>query len=301
MPDRCPSRTSGSDRTEAVPPRRRRAPARGGHGPSGPASASDSPPFARVVELALRAERKSPQTVKACRGTASAGSSSGPRARPLPRLQTGPPWLLSRRGISSTPGPRHRSARSRQPRRSQVLPLARGRRDDPSGTSSSESPAQARPEVCMSRSRMRGAGDGRRASGLDQFRDRRDEALVLLHGRDRLPGRRSAAVMNLSDLQLPAGAGSGSTRQRRQGPPGALRSSDDARAGPVHPGSPHPPARRHRCAMARRPRQTVPLLGLHKALGMRARRAGIPGFHPHILRHIPRRIAGLPPAAPKAA
>ena len=25
--------------------------------------------------------------------------------------------------------------------------------------------------------------------------------------------------------------------------------------------------------------------GLHKALGMRARRAGIPGFHPHILRH----------------
>jgi integrase/recombinase XerD len=91
--------------------------------------------------------------------------------------------------------------------------------------------------------------------------------------------------MKLSDLQLPAGTAlvrrgkGGKGRSVPFGPQTtrALDRRDEAR-------------RTHRLAgtdalwLGDRSKQ-FSYWGLHKALGMRARRAGISGFHPHILRH----------------
>jgi site-specific recombinase XerD len=121
-------------------------------------------------------------------------------------------------------------------------------------------------------------------SGLDQFRDRRDEALVRFMVET---GCRAGevAVMKLSDLQLAAG-----TALVRRGKGGKGRSV------PFGPQTTRALDRYIRARRTHRLAGTDALWlgdrgkefsywGLHKALGMRARRAGIPGFHPHILRH----------------
>jgi integrase len=93
------------------------------------------------------------------------------------------------------------------------------------------------------------------------------------------------AVMKLSDLQLPAGMavvrrGKGGKGRSVPFGPQTTRALDRyIRA-----------RRTHRLAgtdalwLGDRGKQ-FSYWGLHKALGMRARRADIPGFHPHILRH----------------
>ena len=121
-------------------------------------------------------------------------------------------------------------------------------------------------------------------SGLDQFRDRRDEALVRFMVET---GCRAGevVVMKLSDPQLPAG-----TALLRRGKGGKGRSV------PFGPQTTRALDRYIRARRTHRLAGTDALWlgdrgkqfsywGLHKTLGMRARRAGIAGFHPHILRH----------------
>ena len=121
-------------------------------------------------------------------------------------------------------------------------------------------------------------------SGLDQFRDRRDEALIRFMVET---GCRAGetAVMLLPDVNLPQG-----TAIVRRGKGGKGR---------VVPYGPQTTRALDRYVRARRTHRLAAsdvlwlgdrgkafsYDGLHKTLAMRARRAGVTGFHPHLLRH----------------
>jgi integrase len=132
-------------------------------------------------------------------------------------------------------------------------------------------------------------------SGLGPFRDRRDEALVRFIVET---GCRAGqvVVMKLSDLQLAAG-----TALVRRGKGGKGRSApfgpQTTRAGPVHPGPPHPPARRMRYGSATAARSSR--TGGYTRRSAGARVALVLLAFIRTTCGVPRRIAGWPRAAPR--
>jgi integrase/recombinase XerD len=121
-------------------------------------------------------------------------------------------------------------------------------------------------------------------TGLDQFRDRRDEALVRLMAECGLRAGETVA-MRLSDLDLIAGTamvrrGKGGKGRRVPIGPSTVRALDRyLRA-----------RRTHRLAgtdalWLGAGGKTMGYEGLHKTLARRAAAAGLRDFHPHLLRH----------------
>jgi site-specific recombinase XerD len=233
-------------------------------------------------ELALRAERKSPQTVKAYgdgvrRFLAWCDANDRPAVLDRPTVAAFITDLLDLGAEPST-------ARSRQ------LALKRFSawlveedelpRDELVGTKPVKLDSKIYEPLTDDQVKAMIAA----CSGLDQFRDRRDEALIRLMVET---GCRAGevAVMKLSDLNLPTGIAivrRGKGGRGRSVPFGAQTTRAIDR---------YVRARRgHRLAST-----DALWLGdrgkafsydaLHKTLGMRATMAGVPGFHPHLLRH----------------
>ena len=248
---------------------------------SGPASASDLALLLASWELALRAERKSPQTVR-LRGRCPPVHHLGRGARRSPDLDR--PTVAAFVADLLDAGAEASTARSRQLavrrfsrwleeegeiERDQLVGVAPPKLDQKVYEPLTDAQVRAMVAAC---------------SGLGPFRDRRDEALVRFMVET---GCRAGevAVMKLSDLQLAAG-----TALVRRGKGGKGRSV------PFGPQTTRALDRYIRARRTHRLAGTDALWlgdrgkqfsywGLHKALGLRARRAGIPGFHPHILRH----------------
>ena len=88
------------------------------------------------------------------------------------------------------------------------------------------------------------------------LRDRRDEALVRLMIET---GARAGEVVALSTQDVDLATGTATVRRGKgwSGPGGPLRPADLPSAGPLPPCPPQPPAGRHPGAVARRPRQGV--------------------------------------------
>jgi integrase/recombinase XerD len=121
-------------------------------------------------------------------------------------------------------------------------------------------------------------------SGLDAFRDRRDEALIRIMAECGLRAGETVA-MHLADVDLKAGTAvirrgkGGKGRTVPIGPRTVLALDRYLRA-----------RRTHRLAATQAlwlgaGGKTMGYEGLHKTLATRARMAGIDGFHPHRLRH----------------
>jgi integrase/recombinase XerD len=248
----------------------------------GPASASDLALLLASWELALRAERKSPQTVKAYGDgvrrfiTWAEGHDRSPDLD-RPTVAAFVADLLDAGAEASTARSRQLAVRrfSRwleeegEIDRDQLVGVAPPKLDQKVYEPLTDAQVRAMVAAC---------------SGLGPFRDRRDEALVRFMVET---GCRAGevVVMKLSDLQLPAG-----TALVRRGKGGKGRSV------PFGPQTTRALDRYIRARRTHRLAGTDALWlgdrgkefsywGLHKALGVRARRAGIPGFHPHILRH----------------
>jgi site-specific recombinase XerD len=254
-----------------------------GHGmANGPASASDLALLLASWELALRAERKSPQTVKAYGDgvrrfiTWAEGHDRSPDLD-RPTVAAFVADLLDAGAEAST-------ARSRQlaVRRFSRWLEEEGEIDRDQLVGVAPPKLDQKVYEPLTDAQLRGLVAA--CSGLGPFRDRRDEALVRFMVET---GCRAGevVVMKLSDLQLAAG-----TALVRRGKGGKGRSV------PFGPQTTRALDRYIRARRTHRLAGTDALWlgdrgkqfsywGLHKALGLRARRAGIPGFHPHILRH----------------
>jgi site-specific recombinase XerD len=254
-----------------------------GHGmANGPASASDLALLLASWELALRAERKSPQTVKAYGDgvrrfiTWAEGHDRSPDLD-RPTVAAFVADLLDAGAEAST-------ARSRQlaVRRFSRWLEEEGEIDRDQLVGVAPPKLDQKVYEPLTDAQLRGLVAA--CSGLGPFRDRRDEALVRFMVET---GCRAGevVVMKLSDLQLPAG-----TALVRRGKGGKGRSV------PFGPQTTRALDRYIRARRTHRLAGTDALWlgdrgkqfsywGLHKALGLRARRAGIPGFQPHILRH----------------
>ena len=254
-----------------------------GHGmANGPASASDLALLLASWELALRAERKSPQTVKAYGDgvrrfiTWAEGHDRSPDLD-RPTVAAFVADLLDAGAEAST-------ARSRQlaVRRFSRWLEEEGEIDRDQLVGVAPPKLDQKVYEPLTDAQLRGLVAA--CSGLGPFRDRRDEALVRFMVET---GCRAGevVVMKLSDLQLAAG-----TALVRRGKGGKGRSV------PFGPQTTRALDRYIRARRTHRLAGTDALWlgdrgkqfsywGLHEALGLRARRAGIPGFHPHILRH----------------
>lgn len=121
-------------------------------------------------------------------------------------------------------------------------------------------------------------------SGIDPFRDRRDEALIRFMVET---GCRAGevAVMRLPDIDLPRGVaivrrGKGGKGRSVPFGPQTTRAIDRY----IRARRPHRLAATDELWLGDRGKQ-FSYDALHKSLTMRARRAGVDGFHPHILRH----------------
>jgi site-specific recombinase XerD len=247
-----------------------------------PTSPTDLDALLTSWELALRAERKSPQTVKAY--------GDGVRRFLTFCESTGSSRVLDRATVAAfvvdllEQGAEASTARSRQ------LAVKRFSRwlADEGEIEKDQLVGIAPPKLDVKVYEPLTDGQVRAligaCSGLDQFRDRRDEALVRFMVET---GCRAGevAVMQLSDMNLPGGI---AIVRRGKGGKG--------RAVPFGPQTTRAIDRYIRARRGHRLASTDALwLGdrgkafsydaLHKTLGMRAQMAGVPGFHPHLLRH----------------
>jgi site-specific recombinase XerD len=254
-----------------------------GHGmANGPASASDLALLLASWELALRAERKSPQTVKAYGDGVRRFITWAEGHDRCPDLDR--PTVAAFVADLLDAGAEASTARSRQlaVRRFSRWLEEEGEIDQDQLVGVAPPKLDQKVYEPLTDAQLRGLVAA--CSGLGPFRDRRDEALVRFMVET---GCRAGevVVMKLSDLQLAAG-----TALVRRGKGGKGRSV------PFGPQTTRALDRYIRARRTHRLAGTDALWlgdrgkqfsywGLHKALGLRARRAGIPGFHPHILRH----------------
>jgi integrase/recombinase XerD len=249
---------------------------------SGPASASDLALMLASWELALRAERKSPQTVRAYGDGVRRFLTWAEEHDRSPDLDRPTVAAFVADLLDAGPRPRPRGPGSSPCAGS---PAGSTRKARSSGTSSSGSPRPSSTRRCTSRSRMRRCGRwSPRAPGSTSSAaaaTRRWFASMVETGYR----AGEVAVMKLSDPQLPAG-----TALLRRGKGGKGRSV------PFGPQTTRALDRYLRARRTHRLAGTDALWlgdrgkqfsyrGLHKTLGLRARRAGIAGFHPNILRH----------------
>jgi integrase/recombinase XerD len=247
-----------------------------------PTSPTDLGALLTSWELALRAERKSPQTVKAY--------GDGVRRFLTFCESTGSSPVLERATVAAfvadllEQGAEPATARSRQLALKRFSAWLADEEEIPRDELVGTKPVKLDSKVYQPLTDEQVKAMIAACAGLDQFRDRRDEALIRFMVET---GCRAGevAAMRLSDLNLPAGV---AIVRRGKGGKG--------RSVPFGPQTVRAVDRYIRARRMHRLASTDALwLGargkefsydsLHQSLGMRARIAGIPGFHPHILRH----------------
>ena len=120
------------------------------------------------------------------------------------------------------------------------------------------------------------------------LRDRRDEAIVRLMAET---GTRAGELITLEmdDIDLlraPVVTRRGKGGKGRLAVPSAVRAADSPRSGSLRPASPQPPWRAQQGLwLGARTHQPLGPHGLRVTLAARAQKAGITGFHPHVMRH----------------
>ncbi len=241
----------------------------------------DLPSLLQSWELALRAERKSPQTVKSYgdgvrRFLAWCGDTGRPAALDRPTVGAFVAALLEAGAEPATARSRHLALRRFS---SWLVEEGEAAEDRLLGTKPPKLDSKVVDPLSDEQLRALIA-----ACAGPEMRDRRDEALVRLMAET---GARSGEVVALSvgDVDLRAGTavvrrGKGGRGRTVPFGPQTTRALDRylrARRG-------HRLAASDALWLGHRGKEfTYP--ALHKALGGRAERAGIPGFHPHRLRH----------------